>query len=251
MKQFLYTAGIVLCSLLLAIPVLGGIINVIQFFNQSELEITLHSITVMLAILMVISAMLVYAMVLLIKAKRRDRAEKNKSLPTFDGTLNIRYTGRISYADYRNLLLGITLKRPVFVFFIAVMILLAIVVLSDINAESDHSLTLYLLLFMVLYAVLLPVFSVIRTRQYYKSNVFFQTDTEYHITNDELATVNSTADSTVKWTRFYRVTESRDFLLLYYDRIMAVFIDKRQLTLAQVVDLKQFIESKGIPCRFK
>ena len=159
------------------------------------------------------------------------------------GTLDINLKGKIKYEDYRNLLLGLTLKKPNYLVFICIFTLLA---LSLINASDIINLNFNFILFILLGFFISPIIVVWQSKKNYRTNRIFQEQLDYKLTNDSIHIKGETINSVQKWTGFYKKKETKSFFMFYQGEGVATLLDKKMFSDKELTDFRQFIRSLNL-----
>ena len=171
------------------------------------------------------------------------KIKKDKIVKAIDyaGTLDIKLNGRISYTDYQKLILGLSFKKPVYLVFICLIILLLLAIINN-DRESNQT-YLNIFPFLILGFLLSPILTVIQIKKIYRTNSIFQEHLDYKLTNDSIHIKGNTVDSIQKWTHFYKVKETRGFFMFYQGEGIATLLDKKMFSDNELANFKQFIRS--------
>ncbi|MCL2328638.1 MAG: YcxB family protein [Bacteroidetes bacterium] len=172
------------------------------------------------------------------------KIKKTEEKVDYVDTLDINVTGKIRYEDYRNLLLGLTFKRPVYLVFIigiSILLILSLINTSDIWGSNQYFILLILLGFFIS-----PILALWQSKKNYRTNRIFQEQLNYRLTNDSIHTKGETIDAIQKWTGFYKKKETKSFFMLYHGEGVATLLDKKMFSDKELTDFRQFFQSLNL-----
>ena len=143
----------------------------------------------------------------------------------------IRVESQLGLAEYRKLMLTTTFTRPIvlYLYFIG----LTIIGLS--LAQSDYN---WFMLFFLIFLLYLPISVTRSANANYKSSKAIHETITYEFTSDTIASTGTTFKTTVTWDSLYKTQELKDWILLYTNKHLAMFIPKQGFTSEE--DLKIF-----------
>jgi NADH:ubiquinone oxidoreductase subunit 6 (subunit J) len=159
--------------------------------------------------------------------------------------LNIKLNGKIEYKDYRNLILGLTFKKPIFVLPYSLVLFFILSTIDNgntMNTENQLG-SYYMIIFFTVIFILSPVLIIVHTKKQYNTNKIIREEFNYHLTNDYLHIKGETVDSIQKWTHFYRVKETSNFFIFYQDKTIATLLYKKMFSENDLAEFKIFIKS--------
>jgi len=180
--------------------------------------------------------------------ENRRKVKKNKSVD-YAGTLDINLSGQVSYKDYRNLILG--LSREGYRVSIGVVILVSGWVLAlvyamgnyDHESNKSHNHVFVLVFFPIMLIIILRriIAALQQIKKDYQTNALLLGELNYRLTNDTIHIKGETVDSVQKWTRFYKIKETKSFFMFYQGEGIATLLDKKMFTDDELVDFRQFV----------
>jgi hypothetical protein len=177
--------------------------------------------------------------------KRLKKTKPMELIPFLD-ILDIRFKGQIRYEDYRNLIFGLTFKKPTYLIFIGIFLLFCLSYLSNVQAMNNFLSENYFILIFLGVAILSPLFTLIQIKKIYKSSKVLNEPIEYQINNDSVHLKSDTVDSIQYWNHFYKIKETKCFYLLYQGKAVATLIEKSMLNSADNAKFKIFLKSLNI-----
>jgi len=244
MKKTIGLLLIVFCSILLFIFGLSLIVlipDLIMPDTESNIS-TSDAIYTLLGFALVI-ALLIFGLVTGIK---KVKSVKPIEITPYNDTLNITLSGQLTYKDYRNLILRISYLKPVYLIFLGIIILSGVSIGQSLE-NSKVQLSSYYFVFVAFAVVFVtPLITLIRIKKNYKSSKIFQGPLEYHLTNETIQVKGETLDSTQKWTHFYKIKDTKDFIMLYHAEMVATLLDKKMFSETELQEFRRFIKSLDV-----
>ncbi len=154
--------------------------------------------------------------------------------------LEISFSSKIEYQDYKQLNLQVS-QKILFIFKIIGFIIIAISVLLFVQTESIYSIPLMILglLFIFGFSFLMS-FSI---KKNYKSQQRIHERLEYTINEKDIHIQGESFNSTVSWNKIYKVTETNDLIFIFENRLSAYIIPIKNLSNKEYADLKSIIKS--------
>lgn len=244
MKKITGWILIIFCSIMLlifAIALIAIIPGVV--YKGSEVQMSIKEILTSSVGFLIVISLLIIGLGNGIK-----KIKKNKMVATinYDKDLNINLTGQIEYIDYRNLILGINFKRPIYLVVLGIMLLFSLTLVvngENIMNQLDSNYFIFIIIGIFL---LSPFFTLIQIKRLYNTNSIFQEQLNYNLTNESLHIKGDTVDSTQKWIRFYQIRETKKFFMFYQGKMVATLIDKKMFSEHELREFKNFIKSLKI-----
>jgi hypothetical protein len=235
---------IIFCSVFLLIFAIAIIAILPGILTQySEIQMSANELLSISIGLLIVISLLIFG---LRNGVIRLRKEKIIDIVDYNGILNINLTGQIKYTDYRNLIMELNYKKPVY--FVAIGILFLFVLTFLVNSETMmNQLDSYY--FMYIYfgiILLLPIVTLFQIKKQYNSNKIFQERLNYKLTNDSIQIIGDTFDSTQKWTRFYQIRITKKFFILHQGASVATILDKKMFSDNEIQEFDNFIRSLKI-----
>jgi len=174
------------------------------------------------------------------------KVKKEKVIePTiYNKDLNIDLTGQIRYIDYRNLVFGISFKRPITLVALGILLLFSLAYIVNRGNIMNQFESGYLIFIGIV--LLSPLITLIQIKRLYKTNKILQEKLHYRLTNDSIQIKGETVDSTQKWTRFYQVRETKKFFMFYHGKMLATLIDKQMFSENDLREFQEFTKSLNL-----
>ncbi len=173
MKKITGWILIIFCSIFLLgfvvvlISIIPGVVNGNNETQMSVKEILTSSFGFLIMITLLIVG--------LWSGIKKVKKEKKIALIEYDKELNINLTGKIEYADYRNLILGLSFKKPVYLGVLGIMLLSSLSILwnkEDMMNQSDSNYYIFISLGVLLFFPFIILFQI--KRIYRTSKLFHQ-----------------------------------------------------------------------------
>ncbi len=231
----IFCSFILLCFVIALVPMVLGVLT-----ENDEVQVLGKDFFYSFIGLLIPSAMSVFGISTGIKKIR-----KEKRIETIEYTKDfcINLKGRISYRDYRNLLIGLYLRKPIFIVVYSISFLFVIMFLM--NVESVTQLIDTKSFFFAFLGVLFlsPFFTIIKIKKLYNTNKVFQEELNYILTNDSINIKGETVESNQKWTHFYQVRVTKDFFMFYQGKMVATLLHKAMFSESELSEFNDFIQS--------
>ncbi len=244
MKKFIGWILIIFCSFMLLIFAIGliGIIPGVMDYSFMEKISTKEIITSSIGYFM---SLLVFIFGL---RKGLNNVKKDKVIEPiiYDKELNINLSGKIEYIDYRNLILGLSFKNPIYLISFGITLLFSMNYISYGENMNDQSGFKYLTFIFIGVFLISSIFTLVKIKNLYNSNSLFHEKLNYILTNESIQIKGDSIDSTQKWTRFYQFKESKKFFLFYQGKEIATLIDKKMFSEPDLKEFQNFIQSLNI-----
>lgn len=234
----------IFCSIMLLIFAIALIAIIPGVLNKgSEVQMSIKEIlTSSIGFLIVISLLIIG----LKNGIKKIKKEKVIETIDYDKELNINLTGQIEYLDYRNLILGISFKKPIYLVVLGIMLLFSLTFFANKENMMSQLDSNYFIFIVIGIFLLSPFFTLIQIKKLYNTNSIFQEKLDYNLTNDTIHIKGDTVDSTQKWTRFYQIRETKKFFMFYQGKMVATLIDKKMFSEAELREFQSFIKSLNI-----
>lgn len=176
------------------------------------------------------------------------KIRKNKVIETvnYSKSLNINLNGQIEYIDYRNLILGISFKKPIYLVVLGIMVLFSLSIIENRENMMKQLDASWFMLFIICVLLLSPLFTLIQIKRLYNTNRVFQEKLNYNLTNDSIHIKGETVDSTQKWTHFYGMKETKKFFMFYQGKTVATLIDKQMFLENDLREFQDFTKSLNL-----
>ncbi len=244
MKKLTGWILIIFCSIFLLIfaialvAIIPGVLTKNTEIHMSIKEILGSS----LGFLIVIS-LLMFGLKNGIKKVKKDKVIE---IVDYDKVLSINLTGLIEYLDYRNLILGLSFKKPIYLVVLGLMLLFSLTFLVNRENMMNQFDSNYFIFIIIGAFLLSPIFTLIQIKRLYKTNKIFQEQLTYILTNDSIRIKGNTVNSTLKWTHFYQIKETKNFFMFYHGKMVATLLDKKMFSESELQDFLNFIKSLNV-----
>jgi hypothetical protein len=174
---------------------------------------------------------------------RKVKSDKLIDIIDYNKNLNINLNGIIEYLPYRNLVMGLSFKKPGFIVALGLILMFSLSLMVNreymtIPSESD-----YLMFVLIGIFILSPVLTLIQTKRLYNKNIIFQERLNYSLTNDSIRIKGETVDSVQKWAHFQRIRETKRFFMLYRGKMDATLLDKKMFSVNDLYEFQTFTKS--------
>ena len=125
----------------------------------------------------------------------------------------------------------------------AIIVLNLLAFITDQKTVTNYFFTNYILY--VIFGVFLisPIFTFYRIKKLYNSNIIFQENLEYILNNESIHIHGDTVESTQKWSRFFKIKETKSFFMLYQGEGVATLLDKKMFNNDDLQEFRRFIKS--------
>lgn len=241
MKKLTGWILIIFCSILLLIfaialiAIIPGVLN-----KSSEVQMSIKEIlTSSVGFLIVISLLIIG----LKNGIKKIKKEKVVETIDYDGELKIDLTGQIEYIDYRNLILGISFKKPIYIVVLGILLLFSLTFVVNRENMMNQLDSNYFIFIIIGVFLLSPFFTLIQIKRLYNTNSIFKEELNYILTNDSIQIKGETVDSTQKWTHFYQIRETKKFFMFYHGKMIATLIDKKMFLENDLQEFQRFTKS--------
>ena len=173
---------------------------------------------------------------------KKVKTQKKVSV-SYDKELNIQFKSQIEYKEYRDLIFGLSFKRPIFLIMSGLILLNIINIFINKNISYiDKNLYFPIILGMSV-VFIVPLIMYYQTRQIYKSSKLFHENIIYSLDNNSVRMNGETFDSELKWSHFYKIKETKNFFMLYQGKTIASLLGKKNMNDRDIVEFKLFIQS--------
>jgi|JI9StandDraft_1071089.scaffolds.fasta_scaffold35314_3 hypothetical protein len=169
------------------------------------------------------------------------RKDKPREIIPYSQQLNLHLSGRIVYNDYRNLILSLSFNPINWTLIIMIGPMYSIMYSNSVSSEVKLLIPIGILLFFFLI-----VGTTLRSiKKQYRDSAYLQHQLHYTLENATFRIHGETFDSTLQWTHFTKVKETKNFFLFFQGRV-ANFIPKNMFSETELIEFKSFINSLNI-----
>ncbi|MEO8149842.1 MAG: YcxB family protein [Bacteroidia bacterium] len=93
--------------------------------------------------------------------------------------------------------------------------------------------------------VVIPVYFYFNNRSYYNNNKELREYKIFEFTQDDVRISNNNSTVLIDWQNFYKIEESQEFLILFFDHATAYFVLKSDFTdVEQLNEVYEIVKSK-------
>jgi len=220
------------------IAIIPGVIN-----KGSETQMSIKEILTSSVGFLIVISLLVIGLKNGIKKIKKDKVFETID---YDKDLNIELTGQIEYIDYRNLILGISFKKPIYLVVLGIMLLFSLTFIVNRENMMNQLDSNYFIFIFIGVFLLSPLFTIIQIKRLYNTNSIFKEKLNYNLTNDSIHIKGETVDSTQKWTHFYQIRETKKFFMFYHGKMVATLIDKKMFSENDLREFQDFTKSLNL-----
>lgn len=237
MKKTIGYLLIICCGFLLLSFTIGTAIIIFRFGEETTIS-SRDAIMALLGVLFLISLLILGFR----KGLKNIRKEKPIAIIAYDKEIKLHLKGIIPYKEYRNAILGLSLKRK-----FAVVYLIAVTLLILINqSNSDSILPKYTIPTLIAASIAIPLALLYNIKKQYQKSRLFHEEIHYYINNESIQLKSETIDANLKWVHYHKVKESKHFFLFYQSHTAVTVIDKGMFAEEELQDFKKFIQSLAI-----
>lgn len=245
MRKFFNWLIIIICSILL----LSIGVTLIMTLLPELLPRTVDTETSLSDIISILPGFLIVIAITslgLTRAIKRLKKKKSINISDYTKTLNINVSGSVSYKDYRNLMLGIIFKKPTYLFYLVIFILLFFSTINGNESFSDIIANNLFIYFLIGIFCILPILTLIQIKKNYQTNKFLHESITYSLTNESVHLQANSFETTQNWTNFIKTQETKSFFVLYQSNNAINILDKKMFTKEEIREIQSFIVSLGL-----
>lgn len=244
MRKFTGWLIIVLCSILLLMFVIV-LITMIPGLSKSNSNVHMSASEIISSVFGfgLVILLLVFGLRNGIKRVKNDNAI---DIVDYTEKLSISLTGQIAYKDYRNLILGMSYKKPIYLVLLGVLFLFTLTFLTSKGNAQNHLDSNYFIFIILGFVTLSPIFTLYQIKKIYKSSKIFYEHIDYFLTNESIQIKGETVDSIQKWTHFFKIKETKNFFMLYHGEMVAILLDKKMFNISDIEEFRRFTKSLNV-----
>jgi hypothetical protein len=160
---------------------------------------------------------------------------------------------KITFSEYRNLLLGLAYKKPI----MKVIVCVGIAMVIWISGYYLHFLPvpepkIYQYITLTLIAIVQPVVIYWTIKRNYDSSNHLREQLEIEITGKEIKITGESFYTEIAWKKIYKIDEQKKCFLIYQNTLSAIIIPKKDFHGAQLQEFKSILSSiTGVPVHLK
>jgi len=156
--------------------------------------------------------------------------------------LNIHFDSQISYKDYRNLILELSFKIWHYVILLVFFVFYSLLFfISDVDINVKNIISLVVIMVIGILFLRLK-----HAKNTYQTNKMFHEQLSYTLDNEAVHAKGKTIESTVLWTWYYKIKETKNFFLLYHDKTLATFLPKKAFKTGDIELFRKFVKSLNL-----
>ncbi len=241
MRKFTGWLIIVLCSIFLLMFVIV-LITMIPGLSKSNSNVHMSASEIISSVFGfgLVILLLVFGLTNGIKRVKNDKAI---DIVDYTEKLSISLTGQIAYKDYRNLIFGLSYKKPIYLVLLGILFLFTLTLLTSKGNAQNHFDSNYFIFIILGFVIVSPIFTLYQIKKIYKSSKIFYEHLDYFLTNESIQIKGETVESIQKWTHFFKIKETKKFFMLYHGEMVAILLDKKMFNVSDKEEFRRFIKS--------
>lgn len=244
MKKITGWIQIIFCTIFLLIFAIALIVIISGMLDEDyENQMSMMEILTTSFGFVIVIYLLIYGLRNGLKKVKKDKVIE---IVRYDKELILNLSGQIEYIDYRNLIFGLTYKKPIYLLLLGVIILFLLAFLVDRENMMNQSDSNYYIFIIIGAFLLSPIFTIIQIKKLYNSNKIFHERLTYRLTNDSINIKGSTLDSTQKWTNFFQIRKTKNFFMFYQGEKVATLLDKKMFSDTELKEFEVFMKSLNV-----
>ncbi len=153
---------------------------------------------------------------------------------------------KLTYPEYRAFNLYNLYTRPTGILLTFIGLMMWGVVLLYLVGYLDTSgqFPLQQLIFAIGMTVLVPGFTIWKTKRIYDSNIRFKEEMVYTFDETWIQVKGESFESKLTWEKMYKIKETKSWFLIYQNKIAANVIPKKGMNAQQLKQLRSLIKNK-------
>ncbi len=152
---------------------------------------------------------------------------------------------RLTESDFVKVNFVLLLKRPGLKIAVGI-ILLLMIYSAYLQITYEKGVYLDMFIWPLILLIVLPLLTYIGARVNYKSNARIKETIEYQFENDYLVVNGESFTSRLTWQKIYKVTKTKDWLLIWQSRQVANVIPLRDVWEGDMEKLKEILDSHAV-----
>lgn len=216
-KIFLGTTISVIIYIFSALLILVLITNIFSSVNQINLGENISGI-------FLLTSLLYFPLRLARKLKNKGLLELENNTPVLNHDISINFSYHLTKEAHKKLTISLITINP---FMIYATLMGAFLLISSLFSG------VYFWLVPALFLVIYPVLTITRSGVVYKQNKALNEKVGCEINSDNIILQGETYNTTIAWKSLYKVTELKDFLLLYTSKQTMIPIIKAPDSLSE------------------
>lgn len=116
-------------------------------------------------------------------------------------------------------------------------------ILLNIFTQGEYSIISYMQLFFGLYLTVgVPILTYLSAKKNYNTNARLKETIEYNFDNENIIVTGESFNSKLTWEKVYKITESKDWVLIWQNKLIANIIPKRDFKIGELETLKGIVK---------
>jgi hypothetical protein len=160
---------------------------------------------------------------------------------------------KISFKEYRNLLFGLTYKKPV----MKIILCVAVAMIVWIVGYYLHFLPvpepeIYQYITLILITVIQPIVIYWTIKRNYDSSNHLREQLEIELTEKEIKIQGESFYTEMAWKKVFKIDEQTNWFLIYQNNLSAIIIPKKDFSGSQMDDFKRMLTAiENVPVHLK
>lgn len=153
-------------------------------------------------------------------------------------------TTQLTQRDYINVNFLMMFRRPVLLISLGIMccVMLTVAIVKMQSAKGS----LLDLLPLLIVAIIFPLSIYRASIRNFKGNARISERIAYHMEPESLSIKGESFSSESTWEKLYQVRQTKNWVLIYQNRQVASVIGKRDISVAQIGELKGILDTHGV-----
>ena len=160
---------------------------------------------------------------------------------------------KISFKEYRSLLLGLTYKKPVMKIILCVGFSMLIWILGYyLHLLPVPKPMIYQFITLTLIAVVQPFVIYMTIKRNYDSSNHLGEQLEIELTESEIKIKGESFYTEIAWNKIFKIDEQKNWFLIYQNNLSAIIIPKNDFHGNQEKDFKEILRTiQNVPVHLK
>jgi hypothetical protein len=151
---------------------------------------------------------------------------------------------RISFKEYRNLLLGLAYKKPIMKLIVCVGIAMMVWILGYyLHVLPVPRPLIYQYITLILISVVQPVVIYWTIKRNYDSSNHLGEQLEIEITEKEIKIQGESFYTEITWKKIFKIDEQKNWFLIYQNTLSAIIIPKKDFHGGELQEFKNIISA--------
>jgi len=151
----------------------------------------------------------------------------------------ITFTSKTEYKDYLKFaFLRYSQYWPIWIIYCIGVCLVLNSLFDDSTSQNNDAIIIFA---SILVMIIIPLRIYLRIRKAYRSNPFADTEIHWTISESSVAFKQGSVTSEIGWDRISKISDNKEWIMLWYNKKPALCFQKRFLLLEQIADFKKII----------